>query len=333
MDIPLDIWKLISYYLPPYTLSICNAFHNIYNEQWFKHKLLSEYPNCTKNNNSWKDLYKKSLKSGNIYKYTDDINDNELIKCFDMEGIKISKNTNNFYYLLTFDGNLFSYKSVDRKNWGQELIDIDVNGLDGNFYIKGNKLYKININNKLLFETELLIEADDDFIYVLEKGSCFATTRNKLYQYRKVYGHILSGHEVIEMIVFQNILKIVYSGSIILQCENKEIYILDSSEFVLNKLDINNIVDIYPYVAKMTDCSFINLSCRRINTSHELITITDIIHTEFDMFTEKTNSIEVLIDGNIYALIKLEVESEFKPILKILTNNVKNLCCYNHVIM
>ena len=56
----LDIWREVSYYLPPYRLSISIKFNCIYDELWFKHKLLSFNPDANLYI-SWKLTYKRSF--------------------------------------------------------------------------------------------------------------------------------------------------------------------------------------------------------------------------------------------------------------------------------
>jgi len=61
----MDIWKEISLYLPYNVLALSSEFIKIYDESWFKSKLLRKHTNVN-TISTWKNLYKKSLKSGNI---------------------------------------------------------------------------------------------------------------------------------------------------------------------------------------------------------------------------------------------------------------------------
>ena len=56
----MDMWSEISYHLPPYRLSISTALHNIYDELWFKQKLLSFNPDANLYI-SWKMTYQRSF--------------------------------------------------------------------------------------------------------------------------------------------------------------------------------------------------------------------------------------------------------------------------------
>ena len=60
MNIPLDIWIEVSYHLSPYRLSLTTTMHHIYDESWFKRKLLWFNPDATLYI-SWRITYKRSF--------------------------------------------------------------------------------------------------------------------------------------------------------------------------------------------------------------------------------------------------------------------------------
>ena len=305
----LDIMREISYNLLPYKLSLSIELNNIYDENWFKNKLLSKYPDCKKNKNLWKELYKKSLKSGYIYMYVNDVGE----KIINIEGIKVSSMNNNLL-ILTFYGDLYVFND---ENLQTELIDIDVNDIDGNSYIKGNKFYCINDNKNSI---QLITEADTDFISVLKVGSyCYcAITKDKFYYLMQQMSQEL------KIIDCPNASKLIYSSSIILQLENKEIKVFNSRKYIFDKLEIENIDEIYPGIAKMSDGTLISFLCHFVK--NDLVSCTKLINTNMKRLTGSFQSIYtiVLIDGCIYKLEKSE--------LKYITNNIKNIYDGNLVI-
>jgi hypothetical protein len=317
MNLSLDVMREISYYLLPYKLSLSIELNNLYDENWFKNELLSKYPACKKNKNLWKELYKKSLKSGNIYTYTYDNLVKKIINIENIQGIKVSY-IGNIYLILTFDGDLYV---VNDENLQKELIDVNVNDIDGNSYIKENKFYCVR--NKIPIKPHLIAESDSDFISVLDTGSYCAITKDKFYYMREQMPQKL------KIIDCPGASKLIYSSSIIVQLENKDIKVFNSRYFFFHKLDIKNIENIYPGIAQMSDNKLINFKCSyAINC---LNTITEPINTEHINTCMKKltgasylTNIIVLIDGSIYKLDKSE--------LKHVTNNVKNICNGNFII-
>lgn len=320
MNIPLEIWIQISYHLELYALLICNKFISIYDESWFKHKLLSLYPDCNTNNDSWKNLYSKSLKSGNIYECKDDC---ILKKCFSMEGVKVSHIRGNLYIVLTFDQKVWSNISNDGETWEQKLIDVNVNDIDGNLYIKGNKLYYINFyrnDDILASESKLIVEAETDFISLLHLNSCYAITRNKFY-YTRNYKRPF---KIFDCTYASKL--IYYSYELILvQYEDDEIEVLNPWKSTFHKLNIPNIKNIYPSIAKTVNGDLIHYVCSW--KGEKLISNSEIINSKMTNLTEAINSSShiLLIDGSIYKLNKLE--------LKYITANVKNICRDDYIIM
>ena len=187
MELPLDIWKLISLYLDFNQLALSKELWKIYDDEWFKNKLCMEYPNCKQNNNSWKELYKRSLKSGNILKlrhYDGKYKSEELLfSSYDnaIQGFKIAEIDYYFYMILTFDGDLYS-SFLQGDMWINKLLDSNVSDITNNSYIKENKWYLLDYNHEILIT--LILQTNDNFIAVThtDEHIC-AITNNKLYCY------------------------------------------------------------------------------------------------------------------------------------------------------
>ena len=142
MDLtPLDIWKLISLYLDFNQLALNKIFKSIYDDDWFKIMVLSKYPNFdNKYNESWKELYKRSLKPLVILTYKS-IMAFEPIKN-DIEGLKVISTNGMYGMTLTFDGDLYCcYIKYDK--WINILIDVNVRDILHGTYIKENTWYNI----------------------------------------------------------------------------------------------------------------------------------------------------------------------------------------------
>ena len=133
--IPLDIFRIISLYLPQYHLSLNKQLHNIYNKNWYCEYIKHNYPKikfCTTN---YKDLYEKSLLEGEIY------HRGNKISSLNIKGIKCQPNSycdpNNsllnfkFYEILNFKGEL-----ILTDGFKQVLIDTEVTDFAYELYIK-----------------------------------------------------------------------------------------------------------------------------------------------------------------------------------------------------
>jgi hypothetical protein len=247
----------------------------MYDETWYKDKLTKDYPEVklwTKT--TYEDLYKLSLKSGNIYRMAEEASfgmlsifnlDREVdweseSSILSIEGIKAAEITSNFYIVLKFNGDLFAVSKST-----SFLIDTEVNDISYNSYIKKNEWYLItDISRKYEHESaifdinkELIVKEEDPFISVsyLEAYIC-AITKNKLYCLKwshKENGVIRVIRELVTLEI-PNSKKMIASrffhildmnGNII---EYNPVDNLIKSDIYNSENNMDKIIDIYPWI-------------------------------------------------------------------------------------
>lgn len=176
----LDIWKEISLYLPYNHVAVTKSLLEIYDESWFKSKVLLQYPSCSQNN-KWEYLYRKLLQSGNIMKYNIDDNTVESLLT---EGIKIAgcDTFGRTDLILTFDGNLFVR---DRGTGSTKLVDNNVKDIDESSYIKEYEWYFIDEGgSRLMMKSEqalIMIESTSDHIGVITETNFYHVNLEERY--------------------------------------------------------------------------------------------------------------------------------------------------------
>lgn len=299
---PIDILREISLFLPHYYLSLSKQLDEIYNESWFKYKVLSKHPKCKVDKFSWKDLYKRSLKQGQIFSYIE----NEENVALPIEGIKVSYLEYNLM-VLTFDGDLWS---CGRYNQQKVLIDVSVTDICFNSYIKGNELYinssKYNISKR--------IEAKNDFISIRNNNdiTISAITKDKLYDYdinsnkiniincnnNKCFSFTKGSNQYI-LQDYDGTIKICNYLNILINYENKL---------------INEVINIYSGSALLSNGKLI-----KINTSWDGKLTTKVLLNNCKglqkvCFTHDGERFIILINGNIYNRKK-----------QLIVENVKNI--------
>lgn len=260
----LDIWKLISLHLQFNGLNLNKELSSIYDESWFKNKLVIQYSdNINKHNNSWKWLYKRSLKSGQIFKYNED--KNTIKKLSIINAIKISEIKSEWILslnedlekykintILTFDGNLYSFYI---KNKYIRLIDTNVIDIDDNTYIKNNEWYvfperrKREISDKILVTSSdtsfLAIASEDNFIAAITKDCfyCYGLDNGNL----RIYNWL-------------NNVNLIFSGDFIIQKLDGSLIKYDPRYDISTKLEIGIVKNIYPGCIKLLDNSLTVIS-------------------------------------------------------------------------
>jgi hypothetical protein len=141
----LDLFYEISFFCKPFTLSISKDLHKIYTDNWFKTFLENKYPDkklFTVTN--YKDLYKRWLKEGDVYR----LSDGKQFK-LKTKGLKAQCNYPmslfwGIYHdlILTFNGELYMELFNEVKLIDTKVIDISSCG-----YIRENATHvKINMN-------------------------------------------------------------------------------------------------------------------------------------------------------------------------------------------
>lgn len=347
MIIPLDIIREISLYLPYNYLAISKELSDIYNDSWFRDKLLGEHPNCVKNNNSWSDLYKRSLKSGQVIKFTSKSHYGES-SCITIpiECIKISNITRNLYIFLTFDNNLYScyHSSIDE--WVTELIDSNVKDIDNNSYIKDKELYLVtdkgglHDNNSFIIEKSLIIKTDEKFIDVSYNGDyIFAITKNALYCY---FWYDPNERELIT-IYCQNNFRMVDCGGLMIQHENLSISTYNPYDNILSEFEMSNIKEIYPGVVKLIDDTLINIDYDDEDDDKDnyegprlITTIIPSTNNKFQASIEHYGENILLIDGNVFKFNTTSsginpdygLSETITSTLTLIHENVKNISGY-----
>lgn len=145
MELPFELWKEVSYYLPEHFLSFNKKLSVIYDEEWYE-KMLTGL-RYTKHNRSYRDLYRRWLKSGGIRSYDNSILDeklpNNIIKVLEYFFQEVN------IIMLTFDGDLYCYGI---KTGQTILLDTNVKDIEQYCYIKEHELYVIeeDLNIKIV---------------------------------------------------------------------------------------------------------------------------------------------------------------------------------------
>jgi hypothetical protein len=314
----LDIWRLISLYLPFNHLNINKEIGVLYDRSWFKDKLVMKYGDINGYDYEW--LYKRSLKSGQIYKYDEDKNkvkkllSDEAIKISeieaewilsleeDFEGIKI-------YMMLTFNGNLYSFRKFKKYISKLTLIDTNVIDIDNNTYIKKDEWYvyperKTNkITDKRLVSDAtgfLAVASTDNFICAITKDHfyCYGlgTGNLRTYEWTDNVNLVFSGDFLI--------LKL--DGSLIKYNPRP-----DSSTVV----DIRPVKDIYPGCVKLSDGSYkAILKNHPDDISFHDININNLTNSIFNC-----GSPMLLANNNVHSTKNLND-------ITLIHENVKNIC-------
>lgn len=224
MDVPVEIIRQISLYLPHNFLFLSKELKSIYDKNWYHDSMILQCPNYKYDN--WKDLYYKSTQSGEIYYYN---GGNEFVDKLPINGIKVSDFYMRPYFykmILTFDGNLYLYNI---KNQEVILFDKDVKDISNYAYIKAKQFFTIdhNLQPKLLLESEseILAIADDreQFIAVI--------TDNMLYHYD-------IEHDDISKFACENGMNLMFNGSFIIQESDGKTVSFNYNEDIFVKLNI-----------------------------------------------------------------------------------------------
>lgn len=305
----LDVLGIISLYLPYNFLTLSRELSKIYNELWFKDKILLKYPNCNNYNNSWIDLYKKSLKQGKI-------KDNNSVY-FPIEGIKIaSMFQDGNPMILTFCGDLWSYTNKNKIY----LIDNNVTDINTMCYFKENKLYQIwgrySDDKELVNFGKLLIEIKTKFIAISYLGNTIcAITEDKLYCYN-------SFNNFIDVDCPNSVDISVTAGFSYFMIKYKDgsIKIYNSHINTFTGTSICNVTNIYNGSARLSDGSIISIKTNYCSTNRPLIIKTKSKLDNSDKLTGfhiNRKKIVKLIDNKIYD------DDD-----KLLEENVKNICEY-----
>ena len=139
----IELWKLISLELHPYKLAVCKELTSMYTDFWFQDKLKQQYPDKELwTPTTFKDLYKKSLKTSDIFWYNDNTNNKkaEFKEKLSIQGIpeeKAARSASDSHFILTFNGELWLHKSkFESRQVGLTLYDTHVINIENNTYVK-----------------------------------------------------------------------------------------------------------------------------------------------------------------------------------------------------
>jgi len=328
-----DILRLISLYLPFNFLNINKKLSNIYDESWFKDKLLFQYDNIINNNYTWEWLYRRSLKSGEIFLYNED--HCNIQKICNINGIKICEITSNFVLsikedlekfkfnmVLTFTGDLYSFYRDKEYVSDLILIDTDVIDIDDNAYIKNNQLYVFpERTNKTITAKILAVTSDSNFIAVASKDNYItALTTTNFYCYNtdtikqklKIYSSI-------------NNIGLVFSGNFIIQNVDHSLTIYEHLYDKFKKFEMKEKAKkIYPGCVKLLNDDLMIIAKYHVNNFNEI--------SYYNVKNNKNNFVNsifncgipfLLIDNNVYSSKNI-IRNHDEDLL-LIYENVKNI--------
>lgn len=168
----LDIIRLISFYLEPEMLSICKDFVGIYDDYWYQQKLILEYPGVKLPQVKYKELYKKSLKTGKL----SFISNKPKLIC-DIDGIKFAdlhhdSLRTDFCLSLKFNGDLWVC-TYNHSNCMLEsyLLDTQVTDISCSSYIKDNICYYLKIDDNMIVNKYAIIKTIEPILSVCTGNS------------------------------------------------------------------------------------------------------------------------------------------------------------------
>ena len=252
----LDIFKCISLYMNAHKLSlVCKSFNNIYDELWYKQKLTYEYDTRLWIQTTYQDLYKKSLQSGNIVKYTCDKNSYicgersyQIEIQYKIQGIKITKINNEKFMILTFNGDLWIHH-----NDLNYLLDSEVIDIDHNIYCTTHECYVIRKCKRkhLMFTTNesLLSVAENEYYMV-------AISKNTIYLIASPYeDSIITNFKIVD-----NIIKVVpFQSYFAILATNNDMILFDQYDKKLSDIRLNKVKYLFPEVCILYDNSIVIL--------------------------------------------------------------------------
>lgn len=303
----MDVWKEISLYLPYNFLALSKSTLTIYDESWFKDKIILKYPNCKKHNNSWESLYKRSLKSGKIIDYYCEIS---------TECIKVAFYENTVDIILTFDDDLYRYAGSDP----QVLIDSNVKDIAENTYIKDYEWHVTNGNNFFV------IESEEKFLAVSTGFSDnIAITENKIYYF--------CNDKIITIDSPGNV-NIIYNNVHMIHKSDGSVKVFDSSNGTLVDSQLPIVEKLYQGGAKL----FPDLSIfQNYNFEYSIVKLFDysLIYVENRLFgfcmllvdDDKLYEIigdHLLVGNNVYQYQRSKDDKIHKRLV-LIKENVKNL--------
>lgn len=159
--LPLEIWRLISYNLVPYSLACNLTLISLYDDNWFEVLLMKKYKNLWYRS-TYKDLYKNSLRMGTISLVNTLIDDYDFITLSNpielpIQGIKVSTIGENLaaVLILDFNGNLHGIQDFEQV----ELIDSKVIDIDNYGFIKARNWYYLDVNNNIYCRVPIKVSA------------------------------------------------------------------------------------------------------------------------------------------------------------------------------
>ena len=328
----LDIWRSISLYLQFNCLNLNRELSIIYDQSWFKDKLTIQYSDIiSKHNNSWEWLYKRSLKSGQIFRYNED--KNIIKKLCPINAIKISEIRSEWILslkedlerykinmILTFDGDLHTFYKLG-KYIGPTLIDTNVIDIDDNTYIKNNEWYVFPERRKReLSDKILVISSTTNFLAVASEDNFVAAiTKDYFYCYNINTGY-LRIHNWLDNV------NLIFSGDFIIQKSDGSLIKYDPRYDISTKLEVGIVKNIYSGCIKLLDNSLKVISKYHSPNLKDELSFYNINNENNDFSNSIFNCGKpfLLIDNNVYSAKNL-VSNNDKNLL-LIHENVKNIC-------
>ena len=315
----LDIWRLISLYLPFNHLNINKEIAVIYDQFWFKNKLVMKYGD-TINKHDWKLLYKRSLKSGQIYKYNDEtknikkFNSNEAIKISEIKSewiLSLREDFDSFkiYMVLTFVGNLYTFKKFKKYISKFTLIDTNVIDIDDNTYIKKDQWYVYPERKTNKISDKLLVSDTTGFLAVASEDNFIcAITKDHFYCYGLGTGNLRTYD-------WTDNINLVFSGDFLILKSDSSLIKYDPRSDSSNIIDISLVKSIYPGCIKLFNgCYKAILKEHPADISFHDISINNLTNSVFNCGLPM-----LLADNNVYYI-------KDPNDITLIHENVKNIC-------
>lgn len=223
MNIPIELWKEISLFLPHNHLSLNKEFISLYDENWCHDKLLLQYPNCKQYDN-WITTYKRSLKVGEFILY----NKSEMIQYHNKQ-IKITRKNQHDDMFLTFDGDLYFSIRLDCT-----LLSTNVTDICSYTYIKSNEWYDCE------FDEKLIVKSEENFISIAASGEeDFAAITDNIFYFWCQYDNELIRIEN------KNNIKMVCNGFYLIQDKDGIVKRFDYQSRSLIKVPLPKVRNLY----------------------------------------------------------------------------------------
>jgi hypothetical protein len=165
-----------------------------------------------------------------------------------IQGIKLCKiitNTEIYYLILTFDGDLYYY-NIEKNDI--KLIDSDVTDFIRNVYISNDKCYRIDCSLK----TNLIKQAESIFLsFSLARNNMIAITEENILEFNYLHGGNHEGTVANHRTTSNNKNILFYDNKLILQDTEGHLYHLPQFTVVPKKVNYPKVKEIFQDFVKL----------------------------------------------------------------------------------